>query len=590
MRVLRSFAAIFGAILAVIPWHISEAQTLDFTSVNLPPGGCTDASAYLATFGITFVPVSSGATAQICNATGSSIFPTSSPNFFFIGPAVTNTNVSGDLVFSTPVAQISFVTTAVSPVTSVPAWDAEAYDASNTLLSSVGEQSLYPGPGALSFTLPGPGITRFHFDAFNSAARTFNAPPIDHITLTESCTATPPKQFTQLQPPWNGKTYDHTSELISDGGCSLTALTMAIDAADGATAYDPGTLNDLLTNHPGAYTPFDTVGCPNSKGCGGLFFNQAVAAASLGSLKFYGKSIDSQADPPGAADFLDNALCNVGSPVVVGVTGSRGSFPGHYVLVTGKQGTTYAVIDPGSSSNTNTTLDTFGHYLTRGYVSDPAGDLSRLEIAIDTGDMLVTDPAGRQTGLLSSSIVQNIPQSYYFRDALDDDAHAAFTIGSVRTVGILQPSQGSYQVSVFGTSLATYSLQMLAVANDGTAEAAVLVPGVANIGSSSTFQIQYSSTPGSTPTVATVATFASTLADISNSLALGLIDNQGIANALSSKINAASAAAGRGDYNTAVNNLNAFLNQVNAQAGKHITGITPQVLLSDANSLIAQMP
>lgn len=112
LRVLRSFGAIFGAVLALAPLGSGAAPVTLIASVTLPPGGCIDASAYLASFGITFIPVSPGATAQICSAAGSnSIFPSSSPNFFFVGPPVTNTNVSGDLLFSSPLTQLSFTTT-----------------------------------------------------------------------------------------------------------------------------------------------------------------------------------------------------------------------------------------------------------------------------------------------------------------------------------------------------------------------------------------------------------------------------------------------------------------------------------------------
>jgi hypothetical protein len=86
-----------------------------------------------------------------------------------------------------------------------------------------------------------------------------------------------------------------------------------------------------------------------------------------------------------------------------------------------------------------------------------------------------------------------------------------------------------------------------------------------------------------------VATFESTLADIGNSLQLGLIDNAGIANALSAKISAASDAASGGDSTAGSNILNAFKNQVAAQTGHHITDVAPRVLQEDADSLISQL-
>ena len=80
------------------------------------------------------------------------------------------------------------------------------------------------------------------------------------------------------------------------------------------------------------------------------------------------------------------------------------------------------------------------------------------------------------------------------------------------------------------------------------------------------------------------ATFSSTLTDINNASQLGLIDNIGIANSLSQKIHAAQDATVPARNNI----LNAFKNEVTAQAGKHITGVAVQVLLQDANSLVGQ--
>jgi hypothetical protein len=135
------------------------------------------------------------------------------------------------------------------------------------------------------------------------------------------------------------------------------------------------------------------------------------------------------------------------------------------------------------------------------------------------------------------------------------------------------------QPGLFTVTVHTY-------AQDGSALPLISVPGVASVGSTASFQIQYSSTPGGGSSVTRVATFPSTLADISNSFTLGLIDNQGIANSLSQKIHAAQAATGpaRNDI------LNAFKNDVNAQTGKHVADIASQVLLQDAASLISQNP
>ena len=179
---MRAFILLV-TVLAIAPVGSSRADivTLDFDSELLSAGTCVDASPYLANFGITFAPASVGASSLICNVTGSWATPSSAPNMFTIAPPITNTNVSGDLLFATALAQLSFTRGAFS--TGIPRWDAMAYDASDNLLSFVGEAQLLNQP-AKSFTLTGPGITRLHFDAFNAVGASTNFPPLDDLQLT----------------------------------------------------------------------------------------------------------------------------------------------------------------------------------------------------------------------------------------------------------------------------------------------------------------------------------------------------------------------------------------------------------------------
>jgi len=108
-------------------------------------------------------------------------------------------------------------------------------------------------------------------------------------------------------------------------------------------------------------------------------------------------------------------------------------------------------------------------------------------------------------------------------------------------------------------------------------------------GATATDQLQDSPAPESVGIVTTVTTFESTLEDIRYMLVLDLIDSKGLAKDLSSKITAASNAAAGGDKKRAEELLNAFLNDVHAQTGKHISGAAPQLLLTDATSLLAQL-
>ncbi|MAU12380.1 MAG: hypothetical protein CL607_21330 [Anaerolineaceae bacterium] len=65
-----------------------------------------------------------------------------------------------------------------------------------------------------------------------------------------------------------------------------------------------------------------------------------------------------------------------------------------------------------------------------------------------------------------------------------------------------------------------------------------------------------------------------TITDLSNCVAhagtVGHIDNAGVLQGLQAKLAAASNAYDRGQISVAINNLKAFINLVEAQAGKHI--------------------
>ncbi|MDI6735078.1 MAG: S8 family serine peptidase [bacterium] len=76
------------------------------------------------------------------------------------------------------------------------------------------------------------------------------------------------------------------------------------------------------------------------------------------------------------------------------------------------------------------------------------------------------------------------------------------------------------------------------------------------------------------------------LKEIDNYLSNGSIDNDGVGNSLKVKLNKAKAKIEAGQTNTAINILNAFINEVSAQKGKHITSETADSLISNVNSII----
>jgi hypothetical protein len=352
----------------------------------------------------------------------------------------------------------------------------------------------------------------------------------------------------------------------------------------------------------------------------GLFFDRIPQATGY----FTQLAGSTTAPLPDLDSFLDQHFCQEGDRAILRLGEYvNGAFHGpHFVLVTGKGSNDWDVFDPGwknvSPSGASSSLQ--GHYTgfttftndltlcpspqppcvakfrqfsldeVRLFATSAIANSGSFSVnALSPVELLVVDSQGRRLGSQGGVDIFEIPKGSYFRDfPLSDDVGAGTGPGDPsgrKTAYIAFPQSGTYLVEAAGTALGTYMLDFRSVASDGSVQESIL-SGVTNVGATTTYRATYSPTPGSSLGLGRVSTFQTTLADINNSLQLGLIDNGGIANSLSQKIDAAQSAAGPARNNI----LNAFKKEVNAQTGKHITGIAPQVLLQDAASLISQNP
>ena len=84
-------------------------------------------------------------------------------------------------------------------------------------------------------------------------------------------------------------------------------------------------------------------------------------------------------------------------------------------------------------------------------------------------------------------------------------------------------------------------------------------------------------------------TFESIAQHIADALAVGAIDNSGIAQSLLAKLAAAAEAVDRGQPGTAIEILDAFGLEVEAQTGRRLSPETADVLLDDAASLVESL-
>ena len=292
--------------------------------------------------------------------------------------------------------------------------------------------------------------------------------------------------LSQNDPLWKDIPYAGTSDKIGglhSKGCALTSLAMALTGA--GISEDPGTLNSLMLAN-GGYNAGGNVDW-------GTAVKTAARAASAPDVKFHGDVRSSKTSD------LDHLL-SLGHPVIVGVNPSVNSQGqtvwGHFVVVTGKQGSTYTIADPGYSNRP--TLASYNNvFETRGYVSDPP-DVSEIDISVvapGSGvNLLLTDSHGNKTGIDGSGgRFELIPGSVHFIDAIvgvDSDQPATEVSQYIQ---VQLPQSGDYGIEIRGidASPTSYSLRETAFAPDGSQLWSNEIIGVVAPGSVDQYSIRY---------------------------------------------------------------------------------------------------
>ena len=110
--------------------------------------------------------------------------------------------------------------------------------------------------------------------------------------------------------------------------------------------------------------------------------------------------------------------------------------------------------------------------------------------------------------------------------------------------------------------------------------------GVIDKDLTSKIQFTYSADPSKPWTVTRVATSGSLKQDITLARKVGWIDNDGIMTSLLKKAEAIEASIQKDRKKTTENLIKAFINEVNAQAGKHISKEAVKMLTEDANYIM----
>ncbi|MDO8613596.1 MAG: C39 family peptidase [Dehalococcoidia bacterium] len=307
--------------------------------------------------------------------------------------------------------------------------------------------------------------------------------------------------YKQCDPNWSGS-YNHTSATICGLGCALTSVVMILRHYGVDT--DPNRLNDWL-NANGGYDRDGHI----------RWWTIPNYAKSLGIDLRY-QAVESKVSRDLKVQRL-NELVDAGIPVIVGVPycGKLGcENPGHFVVVTGRQGGTWSVNDPGGHGGQ--TLDAYNvdaqlmsadppPTSLRWYV--PGGQQSRAQMLIQAHspiELLVTDPVGRRTGYDAATglIINEIPGASYGLDQALVDQETGATLPGVLTLYLDLPSTGSYRLDIVAVAAGSYAVDINAYDETGQLSSRLDLEGVATPGPSQIYEVSYSSVTGSNVEVA----------------------------------------------------------------------------------------
>ena len=385
---------------------------------------------------------------------------------------------------------------------------------------------------------------------------------------------------------WGDETYDHLNRSICSKGCALTSLTMALDF-QGINKIPVQSLGGLVTTDPGNMNTFLIDRNGYTRG-GDVKWVRAVDAIRQ-SLNLQTMLVfDSTSFNSTSSSDLSRLLCegNKGkpAPIIVGVdfrNANNGAFlaPSHFVLVTGQDvkpdvPTKFFIKDPGRA--TTSSLDDYGNqFVVRGVVKDPDADVSALVIAAEgNAELLVTDPFGKRTGFdpASRSDVREIGASNYFREGLRDEQDRAAPDAFNHSFESFQPAVGIYSVLVTGLGLGVYNLSIYVRSRDGSSPPSIEIQGVAGLGSSDSYRINFSPVPNESTSGMKHVSFDVLRSELLLEQKLSQIGDNQFVRRLDKVLVEGRKALDEGDTKQAVDELRKFLNHLERVAKIKETG------------------
>ncbi len=454
-----------------------------------------------------------------------------------------------------------------------------------------GIDSVSPHPAGAPFGptgYEGPGTSFSNISADRKSGIVHFNPPIPpggsaYFALEEalvgSCPGlTPPTRLLQGDTNWAGNKLGTSQATIGGYGCYITSSAMLINyhANDQSVMFqtDPAQLAAWLA----ATNGFDANG---NVVPGGEALIAQYARVNGVRLQYTGM-VDHRDDFT-----LDQYLCN-GQPPVIYVGNP------HWVFCTGQtnvSGTdTYSTQDPDSYPNGETLLGGFNDtYAAIDTYSSSVGDLHGLYfVAHSPIELVLTAPDGGQKGFnpTTGERPSTIPASGYKEFTIaNDENHAAKSLPKIKRLNVVNPEDGSYLLTIYGTGAGAYSINIAADDIDGNRQTKI-IKGIATPGSRVCYQINYQSDSDPIITISPGTCAGSSIDELIStvrSAGKSRLMNPKAAVRLGLLLKAAKASLEQGNASNARNSIKAFIQAVGVYAGKR----TPLIPHDLAGSLIA---
>ncbi len=207
---------------------------------------------------------------------------------------------------------------------------------------------------------------------------------------------------------------------------------------------------------------------------------------------------------------------------------------------------------------------------------------------------VITDPQGRRVGydVVTKQYLEEFSAEFFISLAEGDKISGRDEISEkFHGDAMFNLMPGAYTIEVIGVGLTDFDISIgisRRIQSEGIT--AFDFTGIIDKDLTSKFQFIYNSDPSKPAGIATrIATPSNLKQDIALSRKIGWIDNDGIMNSLLKKAKAIEASISKGNKTSAKNQLNAFINEVNAQKGKHISDKAAKILLEDAQYILENL-